>query len=56
MKQTRSFFKDVLKFPNVDIGHGWLIFAMPPSELAVHPSNGNLTSEIYLMCDVFHDR
>jgi hypothetical protein len=47
----KIFFKDVLKFPSVDIGHGWLIFAMPPSEIAVHPLNGNLTSEIYLICD-----
>jgi hypothetical protein len=47
----KNFFKDVLKFPNIDIGHGWLIFAVPPSEIAVHPSNGNVMHEIYLMCD-----
>jgi hypothetical protein len=45
------FFKDVLKFLNVDIGHGWLIFALPPSEIAFHPANANLTSEFYLICD-----
>ncbi len=47
----KIFFKDILKLPNVDIGHGWLIFALPPSEIAVHPSNGNVMHEIYLMCD-----
>ena len=33
----RTFFKDVLKFPSVDAGHGWLIFAMPGAEVAFHP-------------------
>ncbi|HXB44132.1 MAG TPA: hypothetical protein VNV85_08760 [Puia sp.] len=47
----KIFFKDILKLPNVDIGHGWLIFALPPSEIAVHPANGNVMHEIYLMCD-----
>ena len=35
----RAFFRDVLKFRSVDAGHGWLIFALPPSELAVHPGD-----------------
>lgn len=47
----RAFFRDVLKFPNVDVGSGWLIFGLPPSEVAVHPSNENDVHELYLMCD-----
>ncbi len=49
---VRRFFKDVMKFPSVDAGHGWLLFGMPPSELAVHPTEkreGSYT--LYLMCD-----
>jgi hypothetical protein len=47
----RVFLKDVLKFPNVDVGDGWLIFGLPPSEVAVHPSEKNDVHEFYLMCD-----
>ena len=47
----RAFLRDVLKFPNVDVGDGWLIFALPPAELAVHPSTKNDIHEFYLMCD-----
>jgi hypothetical protein len=47
----RAFFRDVLKLPNVDVGGGWLIFALPPSEVAVHPSDENDVHEFYLMCD-----
>ena len=47
----RAFFRDVLKYPHVDAGHGWLIFALPPAELAVHPSDENDVHEFYLMCD-----
>jgi len=48
----RAFFRDVLRFPNVDVGGGWLIFGLPPSEVAVHPAeNGEETHELYLMCD-----
>ena len=47
----KAFFRDVLKLTNVDVGHGWLIFGLPPSELAVHPSATNDQHEIYLMCD-----
>ena len=46
----RNFFKKILKFPNVDIGHGWLIFGLPPSEIAIHPSNGSESHEFFLMC------
>src|SRR5947208_15068519 len=47
----RSFLRDVLKLPNVDAGDGWLIFGLPPAEVAVHPSEQNDVRELYLMCD-----
>jgi len=47
----RAFFRDVLKFPSLDAGHGWLIFAMPPLEAAFHDSENNDKHELYLMCD-----
>jgi catechol 2,3-dioxygenase-like lactoylglutathione lyase family enzyme len=47
----RAFFRDVLGFKSVDAGHGWLIFALPPAEAAVHPDEGNDRHELYLMCD-----
>ncbi|PYQ61829.1 MAG: extradiol dioxygenase [Acidobacteria bacterium] len=47
----RAFLRDVLKFPNVDVGGGWLIFGLPPAEVAVHPSEENDVQEFYLMCD-----
>lgn len=47
----KAFFRDVLKLNNVDVGRGWLIFGLPPSELAVHPSEGSQHHEIYLMCE-----
>ena len=47
----RAFLRDVLDFPNVDVGHGWLIFGLPPSEVAVHPSAENDQHEFYLMSD-----
>jgi len=57
----RAFFRDVLQLRSVDLGHNWLIFAMPPTELAVHPADSNfvqkhaehelLGSVLYLMCD-----
>jgi len=46
----RAFFRDVLGLPNVDVGQGWLIFGLPPSEVAVHPSDQNGRHEFYLMC------
>src|SRR5690242_19059455 len=46
----RDFLREVLGFPHVDVGHGWLIFALPPAELAVHPA-GRESHELYLMCD-----
>ena len=47
----RAFFKNVLSLPSVDVGGGWLIFGLPPSELAIHPSEENGRHEFYLMCD-----
>ena len=50
----RAFFRDVLKYESADAGHGWLIFALPPAEVAVHPSDTNDRHELYLMCDDVH--
>jgi catechol 2,3-dioxygenase-like lactoylglutathione lyase family enzyme len=56
----RAFFRDVLALQSVDAGHGWLIFALPPSEMALHPTDGQaaapgadggLAATLYLMCD-----
>jgi hypothetical protein len=47
----RAFVRDVLEFPNVDVGGGWLIFGLPPSELAFHPSDRNDQHAFYLMVD-----
>lgn len=46
----RAFLRDVLGFGSVDTGHGWLIFALPPAEAAVHPAEQNNRHELYLMC------
>ena len=50
-EKVRAFFTDVLGMPSVDAGAGWLIFALPPAELAVHPVEGESHHELYLMCD-----
>jgi catechol 2,3-dioxygenase-like lactoylglutathione lyase family enzyme len=47
----RAFFRDVLAWKHVDAGDGWLIFATPAAELAVHPSEGSTRHELTLMCD-----
>ncbi len=47
----RAFLRDVLGFRSVDAGHGWLIFALPSAEAAVHPSGENGAHELYFMCD-----
>jgi hypothetical protein len=57
----RAFLRDVLEFPALDIGRGWLLFALPPAEAAVHPASGTpeqtpaehhpIGAEVYLMCD-----
>ena len=60
----RAFFTDVLKLGSVDVGHGWLIFALPPAEAAIHPADGEFSqihaghqlmgAVLYLMCDDLH--
>jgi predicted enzyme related to lactoylglutathione lyase len=52
-ERVRSFFADVLGLSSVDAGGGWLIFALPPAELAIHPA-GAADHELYLMCDEIH--
>ena len=46
----RTFLREVLRLPNIDAGGGWLIFALPQSELAVHPSRKNNVHEVYFAC------
>ena len=50
-EKDRAFLRDVLGFPSVDVGQGWLIFGLPPAEVAVHPGEKNDVHELYLMCD-----
>ena len=50
-EKARAFFRDVLGFDSVDAGHGWLIFALPPAELGIHPAEDEQYHELYLMCD-----
>jgi predicted enzyme related to lactoylglutathione lyase len=53
-EKARAFFKDILGLPSVDAGRGWLIFALPPGEIAAHPAESATDSgrcELYLMCD-----
>lgn len=47
----RAFLRDVLELPHVDAGHAWLIFGLPPAEVAVHPGEENDVHEFYLMVD-----
>jgi hypothetical protein len=47
----REFFRDVLDFPHVDVGEGWLIFGLPPSEMAVHPAETSGAHQLYLLCE-----
>ncbi len=57
----RAFFRDVLGFRSVDVGEGWLIFALPPAEVAVHPASRTFAKRhgghvmmgtvLYLMCN-----
>jgi predicted enzyme related to lactoylglutathione lyase len=50
-ERAREFFRDILRLDSVDAGGGWLIFALPPSELAVHPTDGDGSHELFLVCD-----
>ena len=47
----RAFLRDVLGFPHVDVGGGWLVFGLPPSEVAVHPAQTSGKHELYFLCD-----
>jgi hypothetical protein len=47
----RAFLRDIFGMPHVDVGDGWLIFGLPPSEVAVHPSDQNDVHEFYFLCD-----
>lgn len=49
-EKDRAFLRDVIGFPALDIGHGWMLFKSPPAEFAVHPSDENDRHELYLMC------
>jgi hypothetical protein len=51
----RALLRDVFQFKYVDVGGGWLIFSLPPAELAVHPSEENDLHEVYLMTDDIHE-
>jgi predicted enzyme related to lactoylglutathione lyase len=53
-EKVRAFFADVLNLPSADAGAGWVIFALPPAELAVHPADSGSRHELYLMCDDIH--
>jgi predicted enzyme related to lactoylglutathione lyase len=50
-EEVRAFFRDVLEFPSLDSGGGWLIFGLPPAELGIHPAEGRPYHELWLMCD-----
>ncbi len=47
----RAFLRDLLDTTTVDAGGGWLILALPPAEVAVHPTDGPAQHELYLLCD-----
>ena len=48
---ARTFFRDTLGFPSIDAGGGWLIFALPPAELGIHPGDSDVRHELYLICN-----
>jgi hypothetical protein len=50
-EEDRKFLKDILKLPYVDAGHGWLIFGLPPSEIAIHPTSETSLHEMFLICE-----
>jgi catechol 2,3-dioxygenase-like lactoylglutathione lyase family enzyme len=51
VERTRAFFRDTLRLDSVDAGGGWLIFALPPAELAAHRTDAHPRHELFLMCD-----
>ena len=50
----RAQLRDVFGWKHVDAGDGWLIFALPPAELGVHPSEGDTLHQLSLICDDVH--
>ena len=50
-EKDREFLRDILRLPNIDVGGGWLIFGLPPSEVAVHPADENGRHELYFLVD-----
>jgi hypothetical protein len=50
-EETRKVLAKILGSRTVDAGGGWLIMALPPSEIAVHPTDAGPSQELYLMCD-----
>jgi hypothetical protein len=50
-EDDRAFLRDKLGLANVDAGEGWLIFKLPPAEIAVHPTDAEPSHELYFMCD-----
>ena len=50
-EEVGRFFRDEIGYAFADAGGGWLIFALPPAELAAHPTDGPPSQELYLMCD-----
>ena len=51
VEADRAFIRDTLGFAGIDSGDGWVIFKLPPAEIAVHPVEGDTRHELYLMCD-----
>ena len=51
----RAFLRDVVGLAHVDAGHGWLIFALPPAEIAIHPGERNDVHQFYFMCEDVDD-
>ena len=51
--ELRAFFRDVFGWTSVDAGQGWLIFRLPPAEIAAHPAEGGTRCELYLMCGLY---
>lgn len=53
-EKLRAVFRDVFGWKHVDDGDGWLIFALPPAEIGVHPSEGDTRHQVSFMCDDVH--
>src|ERR1700722_18430813 len=51
VEADRAFFRDILSLKSIDAGQGWLIFALPPAEAAIHPSEESTRQELYFLCN-----